>query len=199
MAPPIPSAGVSPASPLGALSFDQSIAAIDGVRVAGIGRAALSELSKAHPRISRALWRESFAATAIQREWLINVGQRNAQQRVAHLFCELIRRIEVAEPFEGGSCAVPLSQAAITDACAMTAVHTNRTLQALRKAGLAALQHGVLTVADRGALHDFAQFDPAYLQFGDPPLRQPTDDPLVAVAQQNRGPDRPRMIANSGR
>lgn len=167
-------------------AFDQSIAAIDGARVAGIGRAALSELSKAHPRISRALWWESFAATAIQREWLINIGQRNAKQRVAHLLCELIRRLDAAGRDEGGICDVPLSQADIADACAMTAVHTNRTLQALRKMGLATLHHGRLTVPDRAALHDFAGFDPAYLQLGDPPRRQPSDSPLVTVAQQAR-------------
>lgn len=152
--------------------FDQSIAAIDGMRVAGISRSALSELSKSHPRISHAFWWESLAAAAIQRAWLINIGHRNALQRVAHLFSELVRRLEAIGRFDQDRCELPLTQNDIGEACSMTAVHTNRTIQALRKLGVIDLRQRTLGVLNRAALHDIADFEPSYLQLGDLPRRR---------------------------
>lgn len=149
--------------------IDQTIAAVDGMRVAGITRDALSDLSKNHPRVSHALWWESLAAAATQRAWMVNVGQRNAIQRVAHLLCELVRRLEAVGLFDGARCEVPLTQGDIADACAMTAVHTNRTIQTLRRTGSIDFEGRTLIVHDRDALHDIAGFDPSYLQFGDAP------------------------------
>lgn len=149
--------------------IDQAIAAIDGARVAGIDRAALSDLSKNHPRVSHALWWESLTAAAVQRAWLINVGQRNALQRVAHLLSELIRRLEAVGLFRDGRCEIPLTQADIADACAMTPVHTNRTIQALRRTGAIDFRDEKLIALDLEAMHRISGFDPSYLQFGDLP------------------------------
>jgi hypothetical protein len=40
-----------------------------------------------YPTLTRALWWSTLVEEAIAREWIVNVGQRNARERLAHLFC----------------------------------------------------------------------------------------------------------------
>jgi hypothetical protein len=62
-----------------------------------------------------------------------------------------------------GNCSLPLTQEYVADALGLTAVHTNRTLQALRETGAVEWRSGQLTVYDWPKLRDVARFDPAYL------------------------------------
>ena len=41
------------------------------------------------PEIARAVWWATLVDEATLREWLVNLGRRDAERRVAHLFCEL--------------------------------------------------------------------------------------------------------------
>ncbi len=63
---------------------------------------------------------------------------------------------------EGGF-ELALTQAELGDACGLSTVHVNRSLQALRKDRLIVLESHHLTVPDIDALVDAAAFDPAYL------------------------------------
>lgn len=157
--------------------LDSTIELIDGARVAGISRAALGLLSRSQPRITRGLWWESQAAAAIQREWMVNIGQRNARERVAHLMCEIITRLDAVGLADDLQCDLPLTQADFGEACGMTAVHTNRTLRELRDEGLAAWRSGRLTIQDWNGLKALAGFDGTYLQ-----LRPAHHDEEVEVA-----------------
>jgi CRP-like cAMP-binding protein len=103
---------------------------------------------------------------AIQREWTLNLGQRTAYERIAHLFVELFLRLEVVGLTNGGSCEFPLTQNDIADATGLTAVHVNRTLQDLRRDGLVELQSRVLTIPDMKALKNAALFNENYLHLG---------------------------------
>lgn len=144
--------------------LDSTIELIDGARVAGLSRAALGLLSRNQPRITRGLWWESQAAASVQREWMVNIGLRNARERIAHLMCEIVTRLDAVGLVSELSCDLPLTQADLGDACAMTAAHTNRSLRELRDAGLAVWRGGRLTVHDWDGLAALADFDPAYLQ-----------------------------------
>ena len=146
--------------------MDQSISAIGLARVAGISRQALDDLSRNQPRLSQALWWESMTAASIQRAWTINVGQRAANRRLAHLLCELYARLERVGLGQAGSCAFPLTQADLGDACALTSIHTNRALQELRRDGLLDLHAGMLRIHDLAELAALGEFDPGYLGTG---------------------------------
>ena len=50
------------------------------------------KLMNTYPSLTRALWWSTLVEEAILREWIVNVGQRNARERMAHLFCELLYR-----------------------------------------------------------------------------------------------------------
>jgi CRP-like cAMP-binding protein len=100
---------------------------------------------------------------AIHREWTLSLGRRSALTRMAHLFCELYVRLNVAGLTEGDGYEFPLNQRELSECLGLTVVHVNRTLQELRRRGLVELGRGRLTIPDRDALEGVAEFDPAYL------------------------------------
>lgn len=143
--------------------MDSTIEAVGDLRVACISRSALNDLTAAHPRLSQGLWWDSMVAAAIGREWLVNLGQRNARERVAHLLCELYRRLEQVDLAADGEMPLPLTQADLGGACGMTPEHTNRTLRGLRDSGLIETRAGSVRLLDIGALEAEADFSPDYL------------------------------------
>lgn len=57
----------------------------------------------------------------------------------------------------------PVTQEQLADATGLTSVHTNRTLQALRREGLIALNGRSLAVLNWDALREAADFHELYL------------------------------------
>lgn len=143
--------------------MDHSIASITPVRVAEIARDDFEKLLAEHPRLVQALWWDELVAMAIQREWTLNLGQRTAFERIAHLLCELYIRMQAVGQTSGNSITFPLTQVDLADATGLTAVHVNRTLQELRKGGLIELQSKTLTIPNMDALKGAAMFNDNYL------------------------------------
>lgn len=144
-------------------AMDSTIEAITRVQMACISRSALNELGAEHPRLSQGLWWESLVATSIQREWMLNIGQRSAKQRIAHLFCEIATRQALVGLATGPVIPFPLTQTELGEACAMTAEHTNRTLRELRDEGLVVMRDRVAELLNWDRLLELSAFDPAYL------------------------------------
>lgn len=143
--------------------MDHSVGAITPIRVAEIGREEMDQLTVDHPRITQALWWNELVTVAIQREWTLNLGQRTAFERIAHLLVEMFLRLEAVAMTQGDSVAFPLTQVDLADATGLTPVHVNRTLQELRRAGLVELHNRRLTIPDMAALKDAAMFNDNYL------------------------------------
>lgn len=143
--------------------MDHTIGALTPVTVAEITRTVYDDLMHAGPRITQSLWWESLVAAAVQREWAMNLGQRDASERMAHLFCELFVRLRSVGQAVGNACELPLTQNDLGDATGLSSVHVNRTLQALRHANLIMLKGKVLTVPDMAALQTASLFDANYL------------------------------------
>jgi len=143
--------------------MDHSIGAVTPLRVAQIPSDAILDLTDNHPRISRALWWNSLVEEAVQREWTTNVGQREALERLAHLFCELFIRLNGVGLASSASCDLPPTQEQMADATGLSAVHVNRTLQEMREQGLITLTGRTLTIPDLEALKAAALFNPNYL------------------------------------
>jgi CRP-like cAMP-binding protein len=142
---------------------DHSIAALTSARLSEISQQGFDVLMSAHPRIRHALWWEQLVAAAIQREWAINLGQRTAFERLAHLFCETFIRLQTVGLTQGDRCEFPLTQNELGEAAGLSTVHVNRTLQELRAANLIVLKDRVLRIPDLPALEEAALFDRAYL------------------------------------
>jgi CRP-like cAMP-binding protein len=143
--------------------MDHTIGAISPVKVAEVPADEFQQLMADHPRITQALFWDELVTVAIQREWTLNLGQRTAYERIAHLFIEMFLRLQVVGRTKGNSCDFPLTQSDIADATGLTAVHVNRTLQDLRRDGLIELHSRTLTIPDMAGLKSAAMFNDNYL------------------------------------
>lgn len=143
--------------------MDHSIGALTKLRVAEISREVLHRIVTNFPNITTALWWQELVSKSVGREWVLNVGQRNAEERIAHLFCEMFLRLESVGLTDGASCNFPPTQTDLAEATGLTPVHVNRTLQRLRLKELVVLEGGRLTIPDMAALQERALFSPDYL------------------------------------
>ena len=149
---------------------DHSVQTLTSARVALIVRSALLDLAVSFPTISRALLLDSVIDGSISREWLLNLGKRDARGRLAHLLCELAVRQDETERVDSVSYHLPMTQEQLADVTGLTSVHVNRTLRALRDDGLIA-QHGrTLTILDWPGLQRDGDFTAGYLHR--PPIRK---------------------------
>lgn len=145
---------------------DHNVQSLGRSDVAQIPKAALLQLMTDRPLIARAVWLDTLIDASIFREWVVNVGRRDATTRIAHLLCELTLRLRSAGLNRGETYDFPFTQEQIADATGLTAVHTNRTLQNLRRQGLIRLATGSLTVLDWNRLAEIGDFSERYLHHG---------------------------------
>jgi CRP-like cAMP-binding protein len=144
-------------------AIDHSIDALTPAVFSEIDREQFEELIASDRTLAEALWCESLVATSIQREWAVNIGRRDALERVAHLLCEIFERLRLVGMVDGNSCAFPITQMDMADASGLSIVHLNRTLQELRAANLIVLRERTLTINDLDALKSAGLFSPNYL------------------------------------
>jgi CRP-like cAMP-binding protein len=142
---------------------DHSVQSLNHCEAAIIPKRALVELQETRPAIRMAMWIETLIDSSIFREWVVNVGRRSSRARISHLLCELAVRLEKIGEGQDGTFEFPLTQEQLADATGMTPVHTNRTLQALRKEGLIQLTGRSLQILDWRRLRDAGDFDQTYL------------------------------------
>jgi CRP-like cAMP-binding protein len=142
---------------------DHTVETITAAKVAWIATDDLRALLENRPRINDALWRDALIDASIFREWVLNVGQRDASARIAHMLCEFAARREAAglgspERFE-----LPMTQDQIAEATGLSVVHVNRTLQGLSRSGVIERNRREIRIRDWGRMCQVADFDPAYL------------------------------------
>lgn len=94
---------------------------------------------------------------------MLNVGRRPAKERIAHLFCEIGRRLEFAGLAQADGYRFPMTQEQLADATGLTPVHVNRTIKALEADGFIMRERRFLKVPDWQALRTLAGFNELYL------------------------------------
>jgi len=142
---------------------DHNVQTLSKTEIASVPAAALRDIGARYPALQRAIWLDLLIDASIFREWVVNVGRRDARTRIAHLLCELALRLDASGTDTSPTYEFPLTQDQLADATGLTPVHTNRTLQSLRKDGLIALSSSRLTVLDWDALRDAGDFSERYL------------------------------------
>lgn len=145
--------------------MDHSIGLLTDAEVATVPAEEMREVMDRHRPIERALWRASLADEAILREWLTNIGQRDAFSRTGHHLCELWQRVKnVGLVSDSDEFDLPVTQEELGDALGLTSVHVNRTIKRLREEELIALKQKRLTLLDPERLAHVTDFDPAYIR-----------------------------------
>ena len=142
---------------------DHNVQALTSARVALIPRDALIDLAFERPEIGKALWYDTLVDSSIFREWIANVGRRDAHTRIAHLLCEFAMRLEAAGVAEHMSWELPMTQEQLADCTGLTPIHVNRMLKALEKEGLISRTRRAVTVNDWKALALAGDFESSYL------------------------------------
>lgn len=146
---------------------DHSVDAMTAADIAWVSYFDLDRLIQQSSQIADALWRDALIDSAIFREWVLNVGQRDARSRLAHLLCEFAARREAAQLGEGDVFDLPMTQEHIADATGLTVVHVNRMLRALSSDGVITHEGRSLKVNSWKRLREIAGFDPTYLHMVD--------------------------------
>ena len=143
--------------------LDHDIVALTNCEIAPVPHERLEEITVKHPHLTRVYWFSTNVDAAIHREWMVSTGRRSAIARVAHLFCELLVRLQIAGCADEDSYDFPLTQVQLADCVGLTSVHVNRTLQELRKRSLIELKEKRLRILDVPGLQSEGEFDPGYL------------------------------------
>lgn len=150
-------------------AMDHGIATLTRSRVAFIPREKMASLTE-RPSLAKAFWWSTLVDESVLRNWIVNIGRRNAYEAIGHLVCELYVRMKNVGLVTDHRFHLPLTQEEIADALGLTAVHVNRVLQRLRSEDLITLRRGLLVIHDYQRLEEAAGFNPNYLHInGDKP------------------------------
>jgi CRP-like cAMP-binding protein len=115
--------------------MDHSISTLSECEVVDIPLTTIEEMT-ARPQLARSLWWATLVDEATLREWIVNLGARDAREKVAHLFCELLIRLRSVGLAKANEFQLPITQRDLADTVGLSHVHLNRVLQGLRADGL---------------------------------------------------------------
>lgn len=144
---------------------DYNVQALTNTTLAFVPKHEITELVDKIPDIRQAIWRNILADASISREWLLNIGQRDAYTRVAHMICEVALRQSAAGMCNSMICDWPMTQEQFGDATGLTAVHINRMLKSLRDDGLINVAKRSINIMDWDGLKEAADFTEGYLHY----------------------------------
>lgn len=144
-------------------AMDHSIGTVSPAKIAFIPRRRIEELMSGGSTLSRALLWSTLVDEAILREWLVNMGRRSAEKRLAHFICEMLVRSKAVGLTEDDSFDLLPTQEQLSETLGITPVHTNRMLQELRARNLISSDGRRITVKDLDRLMAFSDFNPNYL------------------------------------
>jgi CRP-like cAMP-binding protein len=143
--------------------MDHDLSTLTPSRLGFINHETLRQLHRRRPNVAEMFWRDTLIDAAMFREWIVNVGQRPAPARLAHVIMELRERLRVIGRVEDNRFEMPMTQEQIGEALGITSVHANRVIRQLREDGIVELQRGRVTVLDENKFRGLADFDNRYL------------------------------------
>ncbi|HEX8528077.1 Crp/Fnr family transcriptional regulator [Allosphingosinicella sp.] len=142
---------------------DHSAQTLTDAEIAFIPHHSIRSLALARPAVGQALWRETLIDASIFREWVMNVGRRDARARIAHILCEFSLRLQAAGLAENHCYELPMTQEQLADAVGLTSVHVNRVLRQLAEEGLIARQRRSIVIGDWKRMREAGDFSERYL------------------------------------
>ena len=142
---------------------DHSVQTLTRAELAIVPRAELQELARTRSGVGHAILVTILVEASIFREWVLNVGQRDARSRLAHLLCEFAVRLETQGLEEQYGYELPMTQEQLADAVGLTPVHVNRTLKALEADGLITRNRRQVHFPDWERMRGVADFNQRYL------------------------------------
>ena len=143
--------------------LDHGVVALTECQVALVKHEYLKRLIAERPRMGSMFTASIAREGALQRTWIVCMGRKDPVRRIAHLVCEMYRRLDRAGCARDLQFDFPVTQAEIADLAGLSVVHTNRALQELRATGLLSWQGAEIRISNWDSLVAFAGFDETYL------------------------------------
>ena len=150
---------------------DHTVEPITDIQVTEITATDLLEAFSNTPKLATAVLWAASRDEAMVVEHLIDIGRRDAAERVGHFLLELGSRLSHVGLGSKDGYACPLTQYLLADALGLSAIHVNRSLRQLREAGLVTLRGKHVTFNDYDRLVEFSGFEEDYLEHSGPLLR----------------------------
>lgn len=150
---------------------DHNIEPITRVEASEVQAQDLLDAFNSAPRLAAAVLWAASRDEAMVVEHLVDIGRRDAKQRMAHFLLELSARLKLVGLASNEGYRCPLTQYLLADALGLSAVHVNRVLRELREDGLVTFQNGKVTFEDFEGLVTFAAFDRHYLDHDGPLMK----------------------------
>jgi CRP-like cAMP-binding protein len=150
---------------------DHSVEAVTRIEASVVLSADILDGFGQSPRLATAVLWAASRDEAMVVEHLVNLGRRNAEERMGHFLLEMGARLKLVGLGDKTGYDCPLTQYHLADVLGLTAVHVNRVLRNLREDGLVTFQKGRVTFDDFEGLKAFAGFDIDYLDHDGPLLR----------------------------
>src|SRR5437868_6204104 len=107
------------------------LSSLGSVVVAWVPHSFLREIARSSANMSRALTALLVTDALALRNWVVNLGSRDALTRVAHLICEIAVRLRAVGLAKDLRFVSPFTQADLASACGISPVHANRIIQEL--------------------------------------------------------------------
>ncbi|WP_353570123.1 Crp/Fnr family transcriptional regulator [Candidatus Albibeggiatoa sp. nov. BB20] len=121
-------------------------------------RKSILQMFEHHPELASQIAWITARDMSLSHEYLVNIGRKNAKERMAYLFLDLYHRLCTQVEYQENTIPFPMTQEDIADTIGLTLVHVNRTLRSLREEGLVKLAHHQLTILDYATLASLAGF-----------------------------------------
>ena len=142
---------------------DHSFSALTDSVVNAVEGAHIIRCVMEFPRLGAAVLWAASRDEAMVVEHLVNIGRRNALERMAHFIMELAERLSLIGQATETEFKCPLSQFVLADALGLTAIHINRVLRQLRELNLLTIRKGTVKIHDLDGLRKLAGFQGGYL------------------------------------
>lgn len=142
---------------------DHNVQMLSRSDVLTVSRSAFGALAKSAALIGHAVLLGVLVDASVYREWILNIGRRDARGRVAHLICEIAARLDMEGLPPGQDYELPMTQEQLADALGLTPVHVNRVLRILEDDGLILRKSRQIRLPHWEQLRRASDFDDRYL------------------------------------
>lgn len=143
---------------------DHSVQMLTPGKIARIPHHEIERIAAERPAVGRAMWLDTLVDGSIFREWIANIGRRDARTRIAHLLCEFSLRLKLAGLGQQNDYELPMTQEQLADATGLTPVHVNRTIKSLEADGLIERTNPrSISIGDWRKLAEVGDFQSTYL------------------------------------
>jgi CRP-like cAMP-binding protein len=143
--------------------LDHNLATLAPSLVASVPRHEIETAISDLPALARAFAFSTLLDVSVLREWLVNVGRRNAYERMAHLLWEMYLRHALVGMVSEDAFHLPLTQADLADALGLSTVYVNKTIMRLRASGIIETDRRQIRILKPDELSAIAGFDGSYL------------------------------------